>query len=552
MGKLSEKQKAEACQMVEGHTWASRRVIIADLAAAYAVSEATIYRAVGGTGRKRRADAGKRKALSPEIFDWMAGLTLKADMSGHHVVQLAARQFDLPHDFISVAQYNALLRRRNLSRRAIKADLTPARRFEAQKANDLWHYDTTVAQAWYQNADGSIGYEPEARRNKNKPGNRRPRLQMFAGVDDHSRTLWARIYSSESSYNVLDFLRRCWQRSEDTRWPAFGLPVSVYADLGSPFHSRRVQSALKKMEIDVVPTTPSSGVVGRGGPRKHGKVERVFGEGILKEFQKITRVVQFPSLEALNEELNEWLIERNNRLHGATGQRPFQRWLRGIETPREAPISDLWQLFNFQVTTRVLSQDLRINLNGIRYQLHFTLPQINWVRHTVEVYYLPHNPQKISVVHDGHEIEAFAEDDVMLTAGQYKDVQKTAQAEEIERLKDNDYQDMALRSRQKTGVDYIVPKGEAFEDEKIATRTIRTDTGTRPSLAQDKKIPRFQAIVQLRARGLISSSRLTEEDQAIVHHLMRELPDVSQAVIDEFCDQFDDNFGKEEVRENDQ
>ena len=92
-----------------------------------------------------------------------------------------------------------------MSRRDLKRDLVPARRFEAARPNALHQYDTTVAAAWFENANGSIGYELETQRYKNKPGNKRPRLHMFSMIDDHSRVLWARVYRSENSHNMLDF-----------------------------------------------------------------------------------------------------------------------------------------------------------------------------------------------------------------------------------------------------------------------------------------------------------------------------------------------------------
>lgn len=498
--RISEETRAEIRAALTGKRGLEARHTIRDLAARLGVSEPYLYQltaAVRATGRTARRDAGARRvALTPEIETFMEGLTRQADMSADHVLFITARHFGLADDWMSTGTYNAWLRRQRQSRRDQTRDLRPYRSFEAAKANDLQHYDTTVAEAYYVNDDGSIGFEPGFTRYKNKPGNKRPRLILYAIIDDCSRVLFARFYVSENTFNLLDFLFRAWSQKPDKRWPAFGIPAALYADLGKPLRSEKARAALDKLGVRLLDTTPSSSQ--RFGSRKHGKIERTFGEGLLGEFMKLTLVHRFASLDELNETLHDWLIRINNKVHSVTKEGRFARWLRTVGTPRSMPGHDLYALLHYEHVQRVVAGNLQLSVNGKTYQLPYKSPFINWVGVRVEVYWYPGKEETISVVYDHqeHEIQALAP--VIDLAEDYKRVKKTTREARVEQLDQVNFQQVNIETMYRTDLPYLPKKGARFDEKKIAEKTVTTKEGrARPSFAPQRWLNKFQVAAEL-------------------------------------------------------
>ncbi|MGE0680014.1 MAG: hypothetical protein AB7P69_03750 [Candidatus Binatia bacterium] len=510
--------------ILDAFRWASgsqRRVLVKDLARSLKLSEGYLYR-LAQTARPQvrtpRRDVGARRmVLTPEIETFMAALTKQADASASHILHLTAQYFGLPANFMSVTTYNAWLRRQRLSRRENKRDLRPHRRFEAARPNDLHHYDTTVAEAYYLNDDGSIGYEPGFKRYKNKPGNKRPRLILYALIDDHSRVFYARFYVTENAFNLLDFVFHAWSQKEDKRFPFYGLPTAFYADLGSPSRSARFLNAMQKLGVAMVATTPSSSQ--EYGSRKHGKVERLFGEGLLGEFMKLTLIYRFASIEELNATLFEWLIWKNNSRHSVTKNVRFTRWLMRVGTPRSMPNADLFNLLHYEHTARVVTGNLQLSLHGRVYQLPYERPYINWVGLKVEVYWYPGQADKISVVYDHHEAEISALAPVIDLALDYKRAPKTDREERVAILAQHNFSTVNIPDMYNTDLPYLPKKGAQFESAQIAAKTITTDDGVvRPSFAPVRWLNRFDVARDIRAAGYVLDSGQT--DMALVDAFM--------------------------------
>lgn len=483
-----------------------------EMAATLGVSLGHVYRLAknGDSGRATRSDAGLRRIELPDnIADFMRGLT-RADFSADHVLFVTARHFGLAPNFMTVGTYNAWLRQERLSRRLLHKDLRPHRAWEAPFANHLHHYDTTVAEAFYANDDDSIGREEKHQRYKNKPGNKRPRLVLYSLIDDHSRVLFARFYFSENAVNLLDFVFRAWSQKDDKRFPFYGIPEHFYCDQGSPRRSELFKNAQEKLGFSIPESTPAHAT--EFGSRKHGKVERTFGEGLLGEFMKITKVFRFTNIDELNGCLWEWLIHiNNNKASRTTGQVRFERWLRSAGTPRSMPSEEMFALLCYDRTRRTVTGNLQIQLNGKVFQLPYRKPFINWVQAKVEVFWKRGHEDTIRVVYDNHDEELQAMAPVVDLALEYKSIEQTAREKKLEELKAQSYSSVnfpAIYTPEKQ-LPYLPRKGEAFDETRIAEKLIPSPSTAegkgegaswKPSLAPERWLTRIETILELQQR----------------------------------------------------
>jgi hypothetical protein len=482
-----------------------------------------IYRLAKGTGyrRRQRADRGKRRVNIPaEIQLFMRGLTAQADFSADHVIFVTARHFGLPNNFISIATYNKWLRQERVSRRLLKKDLRPYRSTEAAKSNGLHQYDTTVAEAFYINDDGSIGNEPGYERYKNKPGNRRPRLVLYSLIDDHSRVIFARFYVSENALNLLDFVFRAWSQKDDPRFPFYGIPECLYCDQGAPAKSAKFKNAEQKLGFRILKTTPSHAT--EFGSRKHGKVERTFGNGLLGELMKETKIFRYASIEELNASLWDWLIHINNKRSSTTGEVRFSRWLHGIGTLRCMPSEEMFKLLHYDRATPTVRGNLQFQLNGKVFQLPYRKPFINWVDAKIEAYWYPGHEEAVTVVYDFHEEEIKALAPIVDTALEYRRIETTDREKAIEQFKGVNYSSVNFPQMYKPQKDlpYLRRKGDMFDESKLAEKKVRKqnamtgDDEWKPSFAPEHWLEFIPALIHLRNEGFFGEDKqITDADK---------------------------------------
>jgi transposase InsO family protein len=511
--RIGEYTREEIRNALAGKNGAEAFAIAKSLSERFDVSIGGIYkmtRDVRLNGRQARSDRGKRKIeLSQEIKDFMEGLTRNGDFSGDHAIWVTARHFGLPEDFISVVTYNAWLRDQRISRALLRRDLRPHRSFQAERSNSMHQYDTTVAEAFYANDDGSIGREGSHQRYKNKPGNRRPRLVLYSLIDDFSRVIFGRFYFSENTLNLLDFIFRAWSKKTDPRFPFYGIPDALYCDQGAPRKSAKFKNAEQKLSFKILDTTPSYAT--EFGSRKHGKVERTFGEGLYGEFMKITRVFSFASLEELNATLWDWTLHINNKASRTTGEIRFARWLRAAGTPRMMPSEEMFKLLHYDRDWRTVTGNLQIDLNGKKFQLPYRKPFINWVGAKIEVYWYPGHEEKISVVHDHYEEEIEALAPIVDIGLQYKSVEKTDREKRLEELNEQKYSAVNFPQIYSPDRDlvYVPRKGEAFDEKQIAEKRVPVsehehETRTRPSFASERYLGYIEAASELQDKEFLS------------------------------------------------
>jgi hypothetical protein len=531
--RLGEFALREIREALAGKSGPEYELAVGELVARLGASNSTVRRAQpSASKRARRKDCGQsRTEMGPEITDFMHALT-KADFSADHCIWVTARHFGLKKDFISVGAYNAMLRQMRMSRALLKRDLRPSRAFEAPRANFMHHYDTTVAEAFYANYDESIGHEPGHARYKNKPGNRRPRLVLYSLVDDFSRVLFARFYFSENTVNLLDFAFRAWSEKEDKRFPFYGIPDHLYCDLGAPRRSAKFEYARGKLGFQIPNTTPSHAT--EFGSRKHGKVERTFGEGLLGEFMKITRIYVFKSIEELNATLWEWLIHINNRASSTTGQVRFARWIGSVGTPRSMPSAEMFSLLHYDRVTRVVNRNLQIHINGKVFQLPYRKPFINWVEAKVEVYWRQGHEDMISIVYDHHEEELRSMAPVVDIALEYRSVEKTEREKRLEALEGASYSGVnfpAIYTPERE-LPYLPRKGQEFDETRIAEKSVEIQAGSRPSFAPERWLNYPMAARELQGEEILSRP-LSPADQAWLKGIFGDREKISESEIRE-------------------
>ncbi|KKK87176.1 hypothetical protein LCGC14_2755860, partial [marine sediment metagenome] len=253
-------------------------------------------------------------------IDYMIAMTHRADLSAELLQEIAANNGHPELSKVSTATIRRRLKERQASRRHFREakERKPRRRWEAARPNDLHQVDYTIMQQFYIDDDGSIGFESPLHRSKNKAGNKKPRLVLFALVDDHSRARYMRAYPGANTLFMLDFLHHAWSPKEAHAFPFRGLPRVLYSDNDSIIKSHKFQRAAGDLGVEVKTHFP-------GEAQAKGKVEASFRWS--KEMEKVTLISKFESLDEVNQFLWDRMLYYNNRRHSTTKVAPFARWL---------------------------------------------------------------------------------------------------------------------------------------------------------------------------------------------------------------------------------
>ena len=365
--------------------------------------------------RKQRADSGSMKAMTPETFEQLAWYTVNTDHNARYLTEVAAAN---GLEVVSQSTFNRHLKRNQLDRRRLKKDMKPYMSWEANFPNHVHQIDSTVSQQFYIDDDQSIKFEPTLTHNKNKPGNRKPRLTLISLKDDFSRVIYARFTTSNTAFAWMNFLHQAWKEKEDKAgFPFFGLPRIIYTDNDVVTKSRRWINAMKLLDVIVI----SHEV---GNSRAKGKVENSMR--VLQEFEKATKIKKWRNLDEANAALEDYLYWINNRRHSVTQEIPFQRWMRIPKQRLNAvPSDDLFQTLHMDVIQRQIRRDMTISIKGVPWQLPFSETYYKHMGETVEVWSFPGAMDKIYLVLDGKEYEVTYRAKGMRGVGKYNPLPET-------------------------------------------------------------------------------------------------------------------------------
>jgi hypothetical protein len=458
------------------------------------------------SSRRPRSDWRKlRLSISPEVLEFMFALTRQARLDARNVILVTARHWSVPENFISISTYNRLLREAGISLDDLSHDRNAFREHRWRgRANELFLCDATVAGPYYPNPDGSIGYEPQWARYKNKLGNKRPRVILWAGVDYASGVIFARFCFSETTQTLLDFLFWAWSEKVNPRFPAFGIPNNFYGDEGPCFKSgvfvRAYEGGLGGHRVRSDPSHWTD-----FGARRHGGVEVTFGPGLLGGFMKLTKVASFKSLDEMNDALEGFLIRLNNRpVRGETESR-FCKWLRTVGTPRSMPSEEMRQLLRYEVAQRAVGLNMRIQLNGKVFELPNESKYAAWVGKVVTCYWYRGAESKANFVYEFDEtpeLTAIKRDDDEVFTHPYEAAAKTGREDFLKRLDHIDLSTINIRDAYDPAgqVPYVRRAGAAFDNTKLSEKRVATATGSRPALSPEKLLTRKAAITELQRR----------------------------------------------------
>lgn len=204
------------------------------------------------------------------------------------------------------------------------------RKFEAENPNDMWQSD--VMHGPHLEVDG-----------------KKRKTYLIAFIDDHSRLIiYGRFYTSETTGAFMHALEQAFLKR--------GLPRKLYVDNGSAFRSRQLMQTMASLSIALI----------------HSRAYKPQGRGKIERFFKSVRSQFLPgfadtTLEAINLAFEEWLAnDYNDRKHSATGQKPLERFVDGIECIRSTP-DNLKDHFR-KIVRRKVNKDRSIILDKRLYE----------------------------------------------------------------------------------------------------------------------------------------------------------------------------------------
>ena len=443
MPNLSPEQKGIVCRECEGLVGRERTRKIQEMSMQFEVHPTTIYRALPGEKRQRRADRGKEIcSVSGPTLRKMFYLSAQ-EMSSTQVIELAILNGWIEPDALSAATYNRYLSKRQISARQRATSIKPHVRFEESYANERHYLDITGFPDYFVEPDGSIGFESALQHSKNRKGNEKPRLHFFLLVDGFSRAKWASFYVGKNTLNWIDFLCRTWSPKEDPYSAPFqGRPHHLYSDSESIFFTPLTKRFLAAMDVEYHHHRP-------GESRSKGKVERPIGD-MADKLTKLLRL-KLPSVFTLsqaNAMLEDYLYRENGRIHGTTRQKATERWRAGFHAERPIrlmPEAAITERFFYTQQDRVIQGDLTLQLHGLKWQLPRKDPFLSWAGQSVPVYYHPGEQlASIYVVINDVEYEVTHATPIAQAAGEYRSLPVSEREKFLQELEQVDLSEMRI------------------------------------------------------------------------------------------------------------
>lgn len=378
-----------------GQSGARARQLAEEIAARTGLTLRRIY-AMTRDVRKPRADRSdrgtRRRRLADGVADVLMKLVHELDFDAALAIETAVGNGLIAiEDAPAPGTLLRWMRRAGIPANGSEANRV-CRRFEAPGPNELHQADCTLSNTWYLASDGSVGYESPRDRNKNRPGNQKPRLILFALVDDYSRVTYARYYLAENTLNWLDFLWHAWGPKDDpSRFPFEGVPKALYTDNGSCLNSARFKTACAALGVTLKFHEPHHA-------QSKGKVERAIGL-LGRKVEKLYLLRRPSSLDEANGILYQHLVRWNLRSHGTTHVAPFARWLERSSELRRLPGEHILRALNCTRIERTLGPDLTFSVAGETFQAPYEEPFRSMPRgQKVTVEYAPECPFEVNIV----------------------------------------------------------------------------------------------------------------------------------------------------------
>jgi len=210
---------------------------------------------------------------------------------------------------------------------------------------------------------------------KVKQGVYAKKTYLHAIIDDATRYIAAaHFHLAENTESLLNDMMLAIRR--------FGVPKRFYTDNGAAFRSKHLRLVAAKLSIALPHTPPYK-------PQGRGKIERFFRsvrDGFLSGRPRT-------SLEKLNADFNEWIVNYHNRPHKSLGMSPLNRKLidQGDRLYQIDPTCNINDIFRME-TTKVVRSDGCIRFWNKRFEIPDALPG-----ESINIYYLPWNHEYILI-----------------------------------------------------------------------------------------------------------------------------------------------------------
>jgi transposase InsO family protein len=302
-----------------------------------------------------RADQGKVRSMDEEAEATL--IKLKKEMRAASLpvlLRIGKKRGDIQPDFSASSQsIYRLFKRHGLDESVTATE--DMRRFEAELPNDLWQSDCLHGPMVM--ADG-----------------KQRKSFGFAFIDDHSRLIpHGEFYLRENIESFTDALRKALGKR--------GLPRKLYVDNGPYFRSHHLDYSCASMGISLIHCTAYR-------PEGKGKIER-FNKNIRMQF--LSTLPEGISLEDLNKRFQGWIdSEYHMTVHGSTGEKPLERYLKHLHLIRTAP-KNLDDYFRLRAQ-RTVDKDRTVSLLGKVYEA-----PVDLVGRKVTLFYNQQDTQRIEV-----------------------------------------------------------------------------------------------------------------------------------------------------------
>lgn len=200
----------------------------------------------------------------------------------------------------------------------------------------------------------------------------------FAFIDDHSRLIpHGEFYLRENIESFTDALKKALGKR--------GLPRKLYVDNGPYFRSHNLDCSCASLGIALIHCTAYR-------PEGKGKIER-FNKTIRMQF--LSTIPEGISIDDLNERFQGWIdSEYHLAVHGSTGEKPLERYLRHLHLIRTAP-KNLDDYFRLKAE-RTVDKDRTVSLLGKAYEA-----PVDLIGRKITLLYHPDGPYRIEALHNG-------------------------------------------------------------------------------------------------------------------------------------------------------
>jgi hypothetical protein len=361
---------------------ADRKGMIADTAALYGVSRATLYRGLRRQLHPRplhRADRGKPKVIPAaeleRYCETIAAMKLRTlNKKGRHLSTAGAIRIleehgvetpdgpvRLPPGRLSKATANRYLKEWGYDHERMTRP-PAAVRFQAEHSNALWHFDLSPSDLKQVDCPSWV-----------EPGRGTPILMIYSAVDDRSGVAYQEYHGvyGEDVEAALRFLFNAMApKPEEDGSPFQGIPAAIYSDNGPIIKSAVFRRVMEHLGVAVLRHLPAGKDGRRPTARSKGKVERPFRT--VKEAHETLYHFHKPDTEAeANRWLKRYLAQYNAQQHRSEAHTRIEDWLDNLpaEGVREMCSWERFCAFAREPERRQVGGDARISVAGTLYEV---------------------------------------------------------------------------------------------------------------------------------------------------------------------------------------